>query len=666
MLEGGGKFCQSNVLMHGPPGAGKSSLKRVILGEDPLSEKEQNSTKIIENPVRAVCAYRMKGFEVIDNSKLIEMLAETIEKFRVNISGSGKKEVNSQAVIKPPTDNADFQKDTEKDPQSPSLFYYGPSDDTEPPDFQVSDTTVTLRSINKKLKNVRPSSEMFDSQWYHLIDSGGQPQFYDILPLVYHKPSLNVVVIRLNEGLDDKPKVTFHSEGRNVYELPDKLQLTNRQFIIRMCQIASSCAKSGGPVSYVIVVGTHKDKLGKDGGEKIKQMNRELKSVYKQFKDILISKSNDEIIFDINTMATGKEREQYTKELQNTIFELCENHESQPVPLKWFAFQLDLDNDEGVVRMKKCYKSGKAVGMNKADVKNALMYFDNAALLMYFPDDIPDLVLTKVDPLIDKLSVLVKASFIRPKLKLQSQCEKLRNKGLFNKSFLSELFQNTSKHTCSLCNDEFLKLLECLKIIVKLDPEDFFLPSALSFQDPTSEGFEFKMSCVPLVFNWDEHILPHGFFFTVVVELLARPQEHCDYCFFLLEDVPQWREEINLSERERKIPGIIKIINRMQWIQINYSGDIIHCPKIFKVTDIAVRKAVERFKAHTGIKLPTTTCLCPDCDSKDHYCFLTPDKKEFTCSSRGDKTGKAEKGMLCWFEGNQSVINILNSISPMY
>ena len=115
---------------------------------------------------------------------------------------------------------------------------------------------------------------------------------------------------------------------------------------------------------------------------------------------------------------------------------------------------------------------------------------------------------------------------------------------------------------------------------------------------------------------------------------------------------------IQLSERERKIPGVIKIINRKQWIQISYSGDIIHCPKIFKVTDVAVRKAVERFKAHTGIKSPTMTCLCPVCDSEDHYCFLTPDKKEFTCSSRRDKTGKVEKGMLCWFEGNQSVIHI--------
>ena len=91
ILEGGGKFCQSNILMHGPPGAGKTSLKRVILGEEPLSEENQNSTKIIENPVRAVCTYRMKKFEVINNNQIIEMLAEAIENFRVNISNPGKE-----------------------------------------------------------------------------------------------------------------------------------------------------------------------------------------------------------------------------------------------------------------------------------------------------------------------------------------------------------------------------------------------------------------------------------------------------------------------------------------------------------------------------------------------------------------------------------------------
>ena len=43
MSEGGGNLSQSNIVMHGPPGAGKTSLKRVILGQPPLPKEEQNS-----------------------------------------------------------------------------------------------------------------------------------------------------------------------------------------------------------------------------------------------------------------------------------------------------------------------------------------------------------------------------------------------------------------------------------------------------------------------------------------------------------------------------------------------------------------------------------------------------------------------------------------------
>ena len=163
---------------------------------------------------------------------------------------------------------------------------------------------------------------MFNSKWYHLIDSGGQPQFYDILPLVYRSPSLNLVVIRLTEELDDRPKVTVHCQGKDDYGLPDKLLLTNRQFIVRMCQTAANCAKSGGPASYVMVVGTYKDILeGEEASKsKIKKLNDELKKELKEF-GVLIYKSDDddEIIFDINTMATGEERQKYTEELQQAI-----------------------------------------------------------------------------------------------------------------------------------------------------------------------------------------------------------------------------------------------------------------------------------------------------------------------------------------------------------
>ena len=59
-------------------------------------------------------------------------------------------------------------------------------------------------------------------------------------------------------------------------------------------------------------------------------------------------------------MATGEERQKYTEDLQQTISEVGEeNSVRRPIPLKWFAFQLELAKGEGVVRMEKCYKVGQ-------------------------------------------------------------------------------------------------------------------------------------------------------------------------------------------------------------------------------------------------------------------------------------------------------------------
>ena len=89
MKEGSGKMKPCNTILHGPPGVGKSSLKRVILGQPPLPKEKQNATHIVETAARAVSTDRLtangrKILAEVDNTKMIKMLAKKAESLRLN------------------------------------------------------------------------------------------------------------------------------------------------------------------------------------------------------------------------------------------------------------------------------------------------------------------------------------------------------------------------------------------------------------------------------------------------------------------------------------------------------------------------------------------------------------------------------------------------------
>ena len=649
MEEGEGDLVQSNIVLHGPPGAGKSSVKRLIIGLPPLPKEKHTATDIVENAVRAISTSQMKHFKVIENEELIGMIANEVDRHKPQIK---EEEKHSNNQTKPAASGKEPLQSTAKPApvsttvSSSSSFH---SDEGSLPP-QVSLKAASIQSIRDRLSKARGPVKIFDSHWHHVVDSGGQPQFQDILPLVYRNPSFNIVVVRLTDGLDTKPKVCFYEEGQNVYTLPDHLAPSNRQSIVSMCQMAASQASLGGVAPYVMIVGTHRDMLGRNSEAKIREWNQGLAGIKEEFGNVLIPKSAEEIIFAVNTMAPeGAERQEYTKELQECITAVTEQHASPvKVPLRWLAYQLDLDKGEGVVRISECNKTGEGLGMKKEDVKFALQFFTKVAMIFYFPEDIPDLVLTKMDPFIGKLSKLVKASFIPPKYCPTDESSKLRKKGLFHKSFLAKAFRDMK--TNILQDEEFLKLLECLKIAVHVGEGEYFLPSALSLE-PSSNEFTFEMHSVPLVFSWGERILPHGFFFTVAVELLGRSNEKGDIRFELRTDIAQCREEIQMKAVHGEIPGVVKLINRTRWIQVCSSSQARHCPTIYKAVNTAVEKTVKRFE-HTGIGSPTVTVLCPLCeDQRIITASFQPTRKNSACTAIQSRTGSVTPDMLCWTQG---------------
>ena len=182
MAAGGGNLEHLNIVLHGPPGSGKSSLKRAVLGEDPLPQVEQNSTGIMENAVRAVSMDRTKNFKVIKNRDLLDLLAEAMKhcaQIKKVVREQMSTAVSDTCVVQlpklslPKTISPWFVFMTLVVLQIPQL----------PSSHQIPDICCTI-SLCYPVNNQRKAQECQAHHqiysilaWYHLIDSGGQSQY---------------------------------------------------------------------------------------------------------------------------------------------------------------------------------------------------------------------------------------------------------------------------------------------------------------------------------------------------------------------------------------------------------------------------------------------------------------------------------------------------------
>lgn len=503
------------------------------------------------------------------------------------------------------------------------------------------------------------TSGIFQSNWQHIIDSGSQQQFHDMLPQVYRNPSFQIVLMRLTECLQDKPKMQYALEGK-----AENLSLTNLQYIERACQIAFMCDS----LSKVMIVGTHKDELESQIGvdeakEKIDNINKCLKKkLFDNYKDVLVYESDDLIIFDINTMAVGEERERDTQKLQEIITDFTEESftltKPKNVSLKWLCFHFAINQEPlGVISFQDCLTIGKTLGMNSDSVTKSLKYFSDVGLVLYFPDEKSQLIVTKVHLVLDQLSNIIKAIF-QPSPVRKGKCDDFKMHGIFDKDFFDGLYRAGAKSSqsiaqASLDSEKIFKLLLHLKIAVSIGNGEYFLPSALSLQPQSDDELLYSAQSDHVLlysescgFALQHHknkkcILPHGFFFTTAIELHSGTSRFLsrDYIKFeLRKDIQQYRDSIQFScedSDEKSIADLITLIDKKWWIQLTVANkqqtNPKHLQKIHHTVEVSIKRAIKTLK-HDTKSLIKEVFPCPEKHHEDHYCTLTRDKSQYKCS----------------------------------
>ena len=145
-------------LFLGTTGVGKTCVLHLLL--DMLPPPLRQSTACIEQAIRAICVkYGIDSqgeWKKVDSDRLRDLLAGSV-------------------FYQPKADDVPPANDGSTGPDIEEVFE---QEETPASSGQVS---YTMEDVVKRLEEKPPLEKLQDMTWVYLIDSGGQPQFHELL-----------------------------------------------------------------------------------------------------------------------------------------------------------------------------------------------------------------------------------------------------------------------------------------------------------------------------------------------------------------------------------------------------------------------------------------------------------------------------------------------------
>ena len=259
MKDGKVKAKNYVILILGFAGTGKTHVLYLLLGEPPPLLRV--STPAVQSPVRAVSMTKAcmsgKMWKRVNRDDEIRMVAELAGSLS---DGSVTKATNHPVLTVPATN----------DP-----LHTDPLEVSEPAEIIGGEAVVEDRSlssicsdivgdISREMIKCRDSHRTLKVTSFIIIDSGGQPQFLQILPFFLRKRILHLYVQKLNERLRDFPEVELFGEDGKSIGTPYPYTLSNEHILRHFIRFVQSSSSAEYPPRFAII-GTHRSREGVPG-----------------------------------------------------------------------------------------------------------------------------------------------------------------------------------------------------------------------------------------------------------------------------------------------------------------------------------------------------------------------------------------------------------------
>ena len=352
-----------------------------------------------------------------------------------------------------------------------------------------------------------------DTAYIKMEDTGGQPEFMDMLAALTIGPALYLLFCKLIDDLHSHYTVSYRSPSG---ESSTPVQSTYTVEEVLLSALASvSCFKSYSTTSQVdseettstgegallasrntslaYILGTHKDQVSE---QEIAEFDRKLQESILStdfYKEGLVQfASEDRMVLPIDNMHGGKDE---IGKVRRFLEEGMKKHfKKLSIPAAWLVLSLCLrKREERTASLGSVLQLAGELGMSERETKSALWFLHHhAGVLMYFPNlaELKDTVICDTQVVYDSATNLIVDTFRFVKVG-KAASERFRKTGQFS-------LEDIGKATASVSGDyiplvKLVKLLEHLNIIAPITPTESTSSRSSSTQSPKVVYF---MPCV--------------------------------------------------------------------------------------------------------------------------------------------------------------------------
>ena len=577
--HGAMKMNVAHYMPFGPPNVGKTCLLRRLVDKDPLGVRatikgpcgDLHSTDALTKPVQVMIQTR-SNYEPTavlgDNTKWREVESVDEERQVVIILANQSSALRSNSQTKPlPLTNATELVSPSQEkikPPSKSKVEELQDEHSTPPQVNTVNQTSTskddtdntinphVNKSNKKAINpkkttdphfakfkltrksitiIRDMHELLDnnSMTLYCTDTGGQPEFQEVLPALIAGPSIFLFVFNLLKGLDSRYNVT--------YSTPEKeSEVYISSFTVKqvLLQFLSSIASYHNAVSHlfqhkipppsVIAIGTHRDLISQAEflklDKKLKEVCGTALPLLTETESINIEQFNqNQLIIPINNYSEVNDSVSVRKIVEEVVRRDCKID----VPVAWLMLQLHLrDLPNSAVSYATCAEIAKECNISEDELPQCLkfLHYRTGTVRYYDFDELKDIVIIKPSIVFHAVTELIIHTFTLKKVQ-RIERDRFQKLGLFKASTLEYIFNNHNLQS-EIPLKAFLALLEHLYILGPSHDDalgDYFLPCAL-VHAPEPDSSVNSLDPLCLVFGC--RFVPKGFYSSLLAFLCQK------------------------------------------------------------------------------------------------------------------------------------------------